>query len=161
MNPVCQSLVEAVGLSNTYRTLSGLTLLIGIPCCLVLKQPPVYGDEDNLLEGEDGVEGEESPTSDTMEQAVHNSREFSTNPSSTGVGKNWIQTMLRKRTPIISSGDEADDTDTILCGCQRRLWTDKVFLLYMFGQLMKGIGYVFPFIHLVSICTTPWHPFDR
>ncbi|XP_072018079.1 monocarboxylate transporter 7-like [Amphiura filiformis] len=149
MNPVCQSLVEAIGLSNTYRTLSALTLIIGIPCCLVLKQPVVYGDEDTLID-----DAEDTPIEEQNESypatSYTSSQQFSTNPSHNNFSRvrDYFLSIFKPQPPVVAETDIT--TDTLLCGCRRALWTDKVFLLYMFGQLMKGIGYVFPFIHLVS-----------
>ena len=145
MNPVCQSLVEAIGLSNTYRTLSALTLIIGIPCCLVFKQPIVYGDEDQLIDNTI-----ETPVDEFGERLTPQSQ-FSTNPSENSMNskvKNFFKDVFRSQTPVMTDPDIT--ADTLLCGCHPQLWTDRVFILYMFGQLMKGIGYVFPFIHLVS-----------
>ena len=148
MNPVCQSLVDAVGLSNTYRTLSALTLIIGIPCCLMFKQPVVYGDEDSLIDNTVDTPIEEQndsyPASSYTPQ-----QQFSTNPSHNSRIRDFLLNVFKPQPPVVTDTDIT--TDTLLCGCSTALWTDKVFLLYMFGQLMKGIGYVFPFIHLVSI----------
>ena len=116
MNPVCQSLVETIGLRNTYRTLAALSLVIGIPCCLVFKQPPMDTEDEDTRSLEGSIESAE------VEGA-------------------WLSEMIKQ--------EELPEVRKLF-GVRTSLWLDPIYILYMFGQLFKGIGYVFPFIHLVS-----------
>ncbi|XP_022089594.1 monocarboxylate transporter 13-like [Acanthaster planci] len=119
MNPVCQSLVETVGLRNTYRVLAALALVIGIPCCLIFKQPPLEEEDDTR----------------SLEGSIE----------STEVDGEWLSEMIKQ---------EKEPAIRKIFGVRVSLWLDPVYILYMFGQLFKGIGYVFPFIHLVRFMDT-------
>ncbi|XP_033644662.1 monocarboxylate transporter 13-like [Asterias rubens] len=120
MNPVCQSLVETIGLRNTYRTLAALSLVIGIPCCLVFKQPPMDTEDEDTRSLEGSIESAE------VEGA-------------------WLSEMIKQ--------EELPEVRKLF-GVRTSLWLDPIYILYMFGQLFKGIGYVFPFIHLISFMDT-------
>ncbi|XP_033123944.1 monocarboxylate transporter 13-like [Anneissia japonica] len=124
MNPVCEALLERVGLEKTFVCLSVVVLVIGIPCSLVFAQPPDDYDElDEKGENDIGVQ--------TPKTQIPNSDS----------GSEWLKEMISK---------EREPYSICCVGCQPELWTDSIFLLYLLGQFVKGLGYVFPFIHLVT-----------
>ncbi|XP_071952885.1 monocarboxylate transporter 13-like isoform X2 [Antedon mediterranea] len=129
MNPVCQALLERVGLEKTFLCLSGLVLIIGIPCSLAFAQPP---DEFEMShEPEESIEENGVPKT----SAIPNSES----------GSEWLKDMINK---------ERNNYPECCVGCQYELWSDSIFLLYLLGQFVKGLGYVFPFIHLVTFMKT-------
>ncbi|XP_006817780.2 monocarboxylate transporter 13-like [Saccoglossus kowalevskii] len=130
MNPICQTLLQATGLRTTYRILSALVLILGLACCFMLSSPLPTSERHEFEEGtESGAE-----IHDRMHAGYHH----------------WIDDMI-KRQPD-------DDSEVSCCGhltrhrcyLQENLWTDTVFILFMLGQFVKGMGYVFPFIHLIN-----------
>ncbi|XP_077991651.1 monocarboxylate transporter 13-like [Glandiceps talaboti] len=128
MNPLCQGLLQSMGLRDAYRTLAAIVVLAGLPCCFVLSPAP---------EDENTVKIEEDPI---IEDDI--------NENSQSNGSAWLDKMIKK-IPI-----EAPRRRLCVSKCQnyfiKELWTDSIFILFLFGQLIKAIGYVFPFIHLIS-----------
>lgn len=121
MNPITEFIVHSLGLRDAFRLLALLVLITGIPCCLVFQQPPAEDIADD--------------SSISTDDVTHPPR----NVYDTDSG--WLADMIRK---------ETNPPGFVCFGMRKDLWTEPVFLLFLFGQFIKGIGYVFPFIHLVS-----------
>ncbi|XP_072169966.1 monocarboxylate transporter 13-like [Diadema setosum] len=143
MNPVVESLVGAVGLRNTLRVLSALTVVIGLPCCAVFKQP-VYDDEYDDDDGIDDLimeECDENVDTVIVRRNDEGKEEAAAEVDDTVSESGWLADMIRR---------EKDPPRKCCISCQTELWLDPIFLIFMVAQLIKGIGYVFPFIHLVN-----------
>lgn len=147
MNPVVESLVESIGLRNAFRVLAALTIVIGLPCSAVLKQPDfdAYAN-DNDVDDVDDLIMEDCDDETVLVhrnkddvQSVHEIDDAESESS-------WLAEMIRK---------EKNPPRRICGSCYGDLWLDPFFIIFMVGQLFKGVGYVFPFIHLVSPKISP------
>ncbi|XP_071837586.1 monocarboxylate transporter 12-like [Apostichopus japonicus] len=122
MNPLSEVIIHALGLKDALRILALVVMVIGIPCCLVFKQPPMQDTADDSSVATDDVEPPQPRSIYDTDSA-------------------WLAEMIRKET----------NPPGFLCfGMRKDLWTEPVFILFLIGQFTKGIGYVFPFVHLVS-----------
>lgn len=122
MNPLSEVIIHALGLKDALRILALVVMVIGIPCCLVFKQPPMQDTSDDSSVSTDDVEPPQPRSIYDTDSA-------------------WLAEMIRK---------ETNPPGSLCFGMRKDLWTEPVFILFLIGQFTKGIGYVFPFVHLVS-----------
>ncbi|XP_070555139.1 monocarboxylate transporter 13-like [Ptychodera flava] len=129
MNPICQALLQSLGLRDTFRTLAAMVVLAGLPCCFVLSPAPVTRSTEFAMTVDEDDINDNIKARDSV----------------------WLDDMIRK-TPDQTPKRRFRFCPNKIClnYFQKELWTDVVFLLFLFGQFVKGTGYVFPFIHLVS-----------
>ncbi|XP_030839017.1 monocarboxylate transporter 10 [Strongylocentrotus purpuratus] len=145
MNPVVESLVGSIGLRNAFRVLSALTIVIGLPCSAVLKQPDfdAYANDNDVDDVDDLIMqdcDDETVLVNRNKDDVQSVHEIDDAESESS----WLAEMIRK---------EKNPPRRICGSCNGDLWLDPLFIIFMVGQLFKGVGYVFPFIHLVNYMT--------
>ncbi|XP_054772973.1 monocarboxylate transporter 8-like [Lytechinus pictus] len=142
MNPVVESLVDSIGLRNAFRVMAVLPIVIGLPCCAIFKQPDL-----NACANKDDDDVNDLIMEDCDDETVlvhRNDDDVVREIDDAGSESSWLADMIRRE----------KNPSRKVCTClDGDLWLDPIFYIYMFGLLAKGVGYVFPFIHLVNYMT--------